>query len=125
MHSRTLAFLALFAFLLLAGGPARADSQAAAAHPKADKDNNGYVDRGEYHERMVEVFYLSDNDRDGRLSKSEIGNVDAGHFAQADRNGDGRLTLHEYTEARAWEFDALDADGDGRITMQEAEAYQR
>jgi Ca2+-binding EF-hand superfamily protein len=113
------------AAFLLCAGVARADADAAAGFPKADKDHNGYVDRGEYHQRMVEVFYLSDDNKDGRLEKGEIGKVGSKDFDQADRNHDGKLTLNEYTEARDWEFDALDADGDGRITLQEAEAYKR
>ena len=109
--------------LLAAVVPAWADEETVKHHDAADTDDNGYVDRGEYYYRMVQIFYLSDDNKDGTLTIVEIGRVDPADFAAADRDGDGKLDLHEYTEARDPEFEDLDADSDGRITRKEAAEY--
>lgn len=119
----SLAAAALLAGSALAPAPAFADEETVEHHAKADYDENGYVDRGEYYYRMVQIFYFSDDDKDGTLTIVEIGRVDPEDFAAADRDGDGKLQLHEYTEARNPEFDDLDTDSDGRITRKEAADY--
>ncbi len=108
----------------LAPLPASADEETVKHHILADTDGNGYVDRGEYYYRMVQVFYFSDDDRDGTLTIVEIGRVEPADFAAADRNGDEKLDLHEYTEARDPDFEQLDMDSDGRITRQEAADFR-
>jgi hypothetical protein len=115
---------AMLAGSALAPDLASADEQTVEHHDKADYDENGYVDRGEYYYRMVQIFYFSDDNRDGTLTIVEIGRVDPEDFAAADRNGDGKLDLHEYTETRNPEFEELDADSDGRITRKEAADFQ-
>jgi Ca2+-binding EF-hand superfamily protein len=103
---------------------ASADEETVKHHILADTDENGYVDRGEYYYRMVQIFYFSDDDRDGTLTIIEIGRVDPEDFAVADTDGDEKLDLHEYTEARDPEFEELDQDSDGRITRQEAADFR-
>ena len=100
---------------------AGADSlQAAAAFREAD----GYIDRGEFHERAVELFFFADADRDGAASAAELGRVslDPEGCAAADRDGDGRISLPEFVELRFAGYRAADRDGDGRLSAAEVEA---
>jgi Ca2+-binding EF-hand superfamily protein len=102
---------------------ALAQTQSAAARfAAADKNADGQIDRGEYYEAMVEIFFLSDNNRDGYLEFSEIGKVPREAFDAADKNHDGKLSLVEYENARFKEFDEIDTDHNGVLSITEVEA---
>lgn len=101
-------------------GPAAAD--AGEDFAITDRNSDGFVDKGEFHDRMVELFFFMDADRDGRLVPAELPAVPKEVFAGADRDGDGVLSLTEFTEARAHDFARADADGDGLLSRAEAEA---
>ena len=59
----------------------------------ADRNSDGFIDRGEFYQRMVEVFFFADRNRDGRLVPAELLGVPAPLFAGADRDHDGALGL--------------------------------
>lgn len=87
-----------------------------------DRNSDGFIDRGEFHQRMVELFFFADADRDGRLVPAELPDVPADVFRGADRDGDGGLSLAEFTQARAVDFGQVDRDGDGLLSRAEVEA---
>lgn len=117
----------LIAALLL---PGAAGVSARAAGPGedfaiTDRNSDGFVDRGEFYERMVEQFFFADADRDGRLVPAELTGLPPGVFQGADRNGDGALGLTEFTEARGVDFGQADTNSDGLLSRAEAEAAAR
>jgi len=87
-----------------------------------DRNSDGFIDRGEFHQRMVELFFFADADRDGRLVPAELPVVPAAVFRGADRDGNGSLSLAEFTQARAVDFGQVDRDGDGRLSRAEVDA---
>ena len=123
---------AVVAVLLISaiwGGLSAAARVAAADPAKAftvtDRNGDGRIDRGEFHDRMTELFFFADGDRNQRLTPIELPSVAADAFAQADRSGDGGLDLVEFTGARALDFDAADTDRDGQLSRDEVEAASR
>lgn len=108
--------------LLAAGGGPGVRAQTGDSFSISDRNGDGYIDRGEFHDRMTEVFFFADRDRDGRLSPEELPDVAAAAFAVADRDGDGALSLPEFTGARTIDFDRADADRDGLLSRVEVEA---
>ena len=116
--------LPLAAALLLPGGafaPARAAEQGE-DFAITDRNSDGFIDRGEFYERMVEQFFFADANRDGRLVPAELPGVTAEVFKGADRDADGVLSLPEFTEAREADFDQADTNKDGLLSRAEAEA---
>lgn len=117
--------LALFALLagpisVLAADP----GDPAEAFRQTDRNRDGYVDRGEFQQRAVELFFFADADRDGRATAADLDRVtlDPGGSAAADRDGDGWISLPEFLELRLARFRGADADGDGRLSRAEVEA---
>ena len=116
--------LLLLAALLLPGGafaPARAAEQGE-DFAITDRNSDGFIDRGEFHQRMVELFFFADADRDGRLLPAELPGVPADAFRGADRDGNGVLDLAEFTQARAVDFGQADSNGDGLLSRIEVDA---
>lgn len=89
----------------------------------ADRNDDGEVDRREFEERMVDVFFMMDADKNGGLAPSEVPRVTSAAFRRVDLDGDGKLQLEEFLEARAADFERADADDDGRLDAMEATAY--
>lgn len=117
-------FLLLAAALLLPGGaavPARA-AEPGEDFAITDRNSDGFIDRGEFYERMVEQFFFADANRDGRLVPAELPGVPPEVIKGADRDGDGALSLPEFTEAREADFERADANRDGPLSRGEAEA---
>jgi hypothetical protein len=112
------------AALLGAGMPALPSAAAEPGEDFAitDRNSDGFIDRGEFHQRMVEAFFFADVDRNGWLTARELPGVAPETFRGADRNGDGVLGLTEFTEARALDFRQADTDGDGLLSRAEVEA---
>lgn len=108
----------LVALGLLALAPSAALAQN--AHARADRNGDGVVDRREFHERMVDVFYFLDADKDGGLTSAEVKKVTPEAFGRADRNGDGKLQMQEFLDARAMDFDAADANDDAVLDPTES-----
>jgi Ca2+-binding EF-hand superfamily protein len=116
--------LLLAAALLLQGGAVASTRAAEQGEDFAitDRNSDGFIDRGEFYERMVEQFFFADSNRDGRLVPAELPGVPAEVFKGADRDGDGVLGLPEFTEAREADFDKADTNKDGLLSRAEAEA---
>ena len=90
------------------------------AHAKADKNDDGQVDRLEFHVRMVEIFYHDDVNKDGFLVPEELARIhEQMVFEPADRNHDGKLTMSEYIDQRFEAFEDADVDSDGGLSVQE------
>lgn len=127
MHRTSLALLVTLA--LVAAAPAVADSMdydARESHSLVDVNKNGYVDRGEFHVRMVEVFYHADADKDGLLVLVELQSIHEDMvYLPADDDGDGKITLIEYVDHRFDGFDAADQNSDGQLSVEEiVQAYE-
>lgn len=103
-------------------GAARVLADAGEDFAITDRNSDGFVDRGEFHQRMVELFFFADADRDGRLVPAELPGVSAEVFGGADRDGNGVLSLAEFTQARAVDFGQADSNGDGLLSRIEVDA---
>ena len=92
---------------------------------EADKNRDGTIDRGEYHQAVVESFYFRDKGKKGYLLAEELREASPEAFRAADRKSDGRLTLDEYVNALFIDFDKADTDRDGALTFEEIRVYSR
>lgn len=91
-----------------------------------DKTGDGRLDREEFHQGIVEIFYFRDKDKNGYLTIEELqGVVSPGVVKAASRKGDNRLTLDEYVNALFKDFAAADTDGDGKLSFEEIDIYIR
>ncbi len=114
--------------LVVAGTAAAADrgevtpQAPATAMQQADRDGNGVVDHGEFHDRQVEIVYFLDVDKDGNLTATELGEIDTDRFVAADRDENGKLSVTEFTAARFKDFDDADTDEDEVLTVTEIDA---
>ena len=53
------------ALLLLSGVPPARAQDPAEPFAVADRNSDGFIDRGEFHQRMTEVFFFADRNREG------------------------------------------------------------
>jgi len=108
-----------------------------AAFKKADKDNDGTLDKDEAKAmpRVSKHFDTIDADKDGTVSMDEIkaSMKQAAHakgeaaFKKADTDNDGTL---DKSEAKAMprvskNFDAIDTDKDGTVSMDEIHTFMQ
>jgi hypothetical protein len=120
----TTLLLALCAAVL--PGAVHADEPAAddaAVHDAVDKNDDGVIDRGEFHVLIIEIFYLADDDKDGTLTRKELEEVEPGVFDAADANEDSKVTLREYENARFGDYEVADTNDDGVVSLPEAERF--
>ena len=73
------------------------DYDPAKTFAEADSNADGKIDRAEYHERMVEIFFHGDRDKDGRISMYEFIRVRFDDYDLVDTDDDGVLSLAEIT----------------------------
>ena len=124
---RSTAFIA-FSLLVLAAFPARAQEAPAydvkKAFAETDKNGDGEIEIDEFHERLVDIFFLGDVDKDGFLSEQEFMAVVVikEDFAKVDKNGDGKVSMQELVSARLPLFIAIDTDKSGTLSLAEVEA---
>jgi Ca2+-binding EF-hand superfamily protein len=122
--------LALIAASLLAGSVAPAQTTLRAdwkerfrAH---DSNGDGRIDRAEFQEWMVDVFFQRDQGRKGYLTIDDVrGSMTPEVFKALNRRGDGKLWLPEFLNALFEDFRAIDAGREGSITVDQIEAYVR
>lgn len=93
---------------------------------KADKDNDGTLDKEEA-KALPEVaahFDAIDTDKDGTVSSDEVKTYEK--LAKLDKDADGTL---DRNEAKGWSmvsknFEALDTDKDGTVSLAEINTYE-
>ena len=91
-----------------------------------DKNGDGKVDREEFYQGIIEIFFFRDKDKNGYLTIEELqGVVSVEVVKAASRKGDNRLTLDEYVNALFKDFAAADTDGDGKLSFEEIDIYVR
>jgi Ca2+-binding EF-hand superfamily protein len=94
---------------------------------KADKDNDGTLDREEAKAvpDIANNFAAIDTDKDGTVSRDEAKDYD--QFAKRDKDSDGTL---DKNEAKGWtsvskHFDAIDVDKDGTVSLVEVNTFMK
>jgi Ca2+-binding EF-hand superfamily protein len=111
-----------------------------AAFKKADKDNDGTLDKEEAKAmpRIAKHFDAIDTDKDGTVSMDEV-KASMMHmkqsmhekgeaaFKKADKDSDGTLDKEEAKGMPrvAKNFDAIDADKDGTVSMEEIHTFMK
>lgn len=86
---------------------------------KTDVNKDGYIDRQEYENRIIEIFESADKDGDQRLSVPELGTINEKAFEQADTNQNKKLNKKEYIRFRFADFERVDQDNNNLITPRE------
>jgi Ca2+-binding EF-hand superfamily protein len=100
------------------GAAPQADPREAFAQTDTNKD--GRIDRREFEDRIVDVFYFADKNKDGVLDESEVkALVFSDDFKVDDKDQDSKVTLQEFERVRIKDFDRADKDGDGSLSLQE------
>lgn len=90
-----------------------------------DRNGDGKLDRGEFHQAAVDAFFLRDKDKSGHLAISELKEASPETIKAVKRKNDARISLEEYVNALFKDFDAADTDGDGLLTVDEIERYRQ
>jgi Ca2+-binding EF-hand superfamily protein len=91
-----------------------------------DLNGDGRLDRAEFQEWMVDVFFERDQGKKGYLSVDDVrGAMTPEVFNAMNRKGNGKLALPEFLNALFQDFQAIDTDRDGSITVEQIEAYIR
>jgi Ca2+-binding EF-hand superfamily protein len=115
--------------LLLLDGPAAAQNRPAPDTKgwvkEHDRNGDGKIDRGEFHDAVVEAFYFRDKNKSGYLTIEELKEATPEAMKAANRKGDGKFTLQEYVNALFKDFEAADTDKDGLLTVEEIDIYMR
>ena len=89
-----------------------------------DRNKDNRIDRAEFQEWMIEVFYIRDKDRKGYLVIEDVREYMRSEvFRAVNRKGDGKLNLQEFLNALFVDFDAADVSRNGAVTVEELEAY--
>lgn len=92
---------------------------------KQDGNGDGKLDRGEFHQAVVEAFFLRDKDKDGFLAIAELTEASPEALKAIKRKDDARISLQEYANALFKDFEAADANSDGLLTVEEIEVYRK
>ncbi len=91
-----------------------------------DRNGDGRIDREEFQQWMVEVFYYHDKSHKGYLVSADVqGAMRPEAFKAANRKGDGKLTLPEFLNAVFQDFETADVNRNGALTIEEFEKYFR
>ncbi len=98
-----------------------------AAHAATDRDHNGEIDREEFEQRMIHIFYFADVDKDGFVTIGQLTVFDeALLFETADLDSDSRVSLAEFLVVRFENFREADADGSNTLSVEEVvEAFNK
>ena len=117
----TLAFLGTLA---LAQTPIQGQGDWKGSFHAHDSNKDGRIDRAEFQEWMIDVFYFRDKDHKGYLVLEDVrGVMNAETLKAINRKGDGKLSLQEFLNATFQDFAAADVNQNGSLTTEEIEAY--
>ncbi len=130
---RTIRYLGMGSVLglMLLSSPATAQTAptAAAAHKewfqRHDKNHDGKLDRAEFQEAVIEIFYLRDKNKSGYLTIVELEGASPEAVKAASLKGDTQLSLDEFVNALFKDFAAADTNGDGKLSFEEIDVYIR
>ena len=115
--------------LLLLDGPVMAQPRpapdATAWVKDYDKNGDGRLDREEFHQAVVEMFFFRDKDKNGYLVIGELTHPSPEILKTVARKTGGRISLQEFVNALFKDFEAADTDHDGLLTAEEIEIYMR
>jgi Ca2+-binding EF-hand superfamily protein len=126
--SAPLGLTTLLALLSLASGalaqaPPPPDAQTwVRAH---DRNGDGKLDREEFHQAVIEAFFLRDTNKDGYLSIEEFAVITPEAASLLRSKPEPRLTLPEFLNALHKDFTAADTNDDGLLSVEEIETYMR
>jgi Ca2+-binding EF-hand superfamily protein len=90
-----------------------------------DKNGDGRIDREEFHQAVIEAFFLRDVNKDGFLTVEELVVITPEARNLLRSKPDGKMTLAEFLNALHKDFAAADANDDGQLTAEEIEIYMR
>jgi Ca2+-binding EF-hand superfamily protein len=98
-----------------------------AAHAATDKNHDGEIDRGEFEQRIIQIFYFADVDKDGFVTIGQLMVFDeALLFETADLDNDSRISLSEFLVVRFENFREADTDGSDTLSVEEVvEAFNK
>ncbi len=98
-----------------------------AAHAATDRDHNGEIDREEFEQRIIQIFYFADVDKDGFVTIGQLTVFDeALLFETADLDSDSRVSLAEFLVVSFENFREADADGSNTLSVEEVvEAFNK
>jgi Ca2+-binding EF-hand superfamily protein len=113
--------------LLWAHLPAAAQSRPDAQtwFKRHDRNADGRLDRGEFHQAVVEAFFFRDKDKNGVLAVVELKEASPESLKAVRRKSDAQITLQEYVNALFKDFEAADGDADGLLSLEEIERYRQ
>lgn len=91
-----------------------------AAFAETDLNGDHQIDIGEFHARLVEVFYNADTSKDGFLDNSELSKLPFPEtVVQIDRDADGKISLREFVRIRFQQFGQADSNDDAELSVEE------
>lgn len=90
-----------------------------------DKNGDGRIDREEFHQAVIEAFFLRDVNKDGFLTVEELVVITPEARNLLRSKPDGKMSLAEFLNALHKDFTAADANDDGLLTAEEIEIYMR
>jgi Ca2+-binding EF-hand superfamily protein len=117
-------WIAIAAACLLASAATAADGtargEAIEDFSEVDLNDDGSVDREEYHRRMNDMFFHGDTNKDGSLDRVELEAIrEEMVLKPADADENGSLDLPEYVDERFDHFRNIDDDSDGVLSQEE------
>jgi len=90
-----------------------------------DTNGDGKIDREEFHQAVIEAFFLRDVNKDGLLTVEELVVITPEAQDLLRSKPDGKMTLAEFLNALHKDFTAADTNDDGLLTAEEIEIYMR
>jgi Ca2+-binding EF-hand superfamily protein len=122
---RGLAAVAALGLLWLHPAAAQSRPDAQTWFKRHDRNADGRLDRGEFHQAVVEAFFFRDQDKNGVLAVVELKEASPESLKAVRRKSDAQITLQEYVNALFKDFEAADGDADGLLSLEEIERYRQ